>query len=471
MSTLRITVEWLDGACHCRGWPPSPFRLYQALVAGAALRGRGDPGREAALRHLETLPPPVITAPSAERERPVTASVPNNDGDRGLALDAKGERRRARRLGEKSGTLRTRHRWRCDGAVVYDWEARPETAAHVDALPAMARCVSAVGLGIDLVVVRAAYLQHPGPVRGVRHVAHPHARHLLDVPWPGALEALERRYRAERVRIAAGVVAPVPEPARRCVGYRSEREVPALRSAAFALRAPDDTVLAVAGTRAMEVAAMVRHAIGRAARIAGLDERTISELMGHGAAETRIRVAPLPSVGSHHGDGRIRRILLVAGVGVDAADWSDVRVRLLGAPLAPAPARAPVAMLAPLPHPDRVVARFLGVATRWTTATPVVLPGHDHRRGKPRPERSVARLLRHAGIAPGLAASVTMEPHPRLAGSESAHRYRRPAHLAHYPCQHLSVRWTAPLAGPLALGAGTGYGLGLLVPVPDRGGA
>ena len=64
-----------------------------------------------------------------------------------------------------------------------------------------------------------------------------------------------------------------------------------------------------------------------------------------------------------------------------------------------------------------------------------------------------------------------MEPQLRLAGSEGAHRYRRPSHLAQYPCQHLLVRGAAPLAGPLALGAGTGYGLGLLVPVPDRDGA
>ena len=163
MSTLRITVEWLDGDCHAREWPPVPFRLYQALVAGAALHGRRDPGREAALRHLETLPPPVITAPPAECERAVTASVPNNDGDRVLALLAKGERGRARTLRERSVTLRTRRRWRFDGAVVYDWEATPGTAAHVDALAAMARCVSAVGLGIDLAVVLAARIECPGP--------------------------------------------------------------------------------------------------------------------------------------------------------------------------------------------------------------------------------------------------------------------------------------------------------------------
>ena len=81
----------------------------------------------------------------------------------------------------------------------------------------------------------------------------------------------------------------------------------------------------------------------------------------------------------------------------------------------------------------------------------------------------MARLLRHAGIAGALVEAVTMEPAPRIAGSERASRYRVPAHLARYPRGHLSVRWTMPLAGPLALGAGAGCGLGLLVPVPGRG--
>ncbi|AGA35217.1 CRISPR-associated protein, GSU0054 family [Thioalkalivibrio nitratireducens DSM 14787] len=36
----------------------------------------------AALKRLETLPPPVIHAPAPERMEPARSSVPNNDGDR-----------------------------------------------------------------------------------------------------------------------------------------------------------------------------------------------------------------------------------------------------------------------------------------------------------------------------------------------------------------------------------------------------
>ena len=127
----------------------------------------------------------------------------------------------------------------------------------------------------------------------------------------------------------------------------------------------------------------------------------------------------------------------------------------------------PAPLLAPLNSGDAVLRRFRAEARRWTTATPVVLPGCDHRRGRARPHRALARVLRHARLAEALVASATLEPAPRLAGSASAHRYRRPRHLAHYPVAHLSVTWRTAVTGPLALGAGAGYGLGLLVPAPD----
>ena len=196
--------------------------------------------------------------------------------------------------------------------------------------------------------------------------------------------------------------------------------------------------------------------IGCAARTAGLDPGVVSELMGHGGAN-RIRIAPVPSVGHRHGDGRLRRVLLTAPLGVGADAWDEVGARLAGAALVDAPTRAVTGVLAPL----------CACARRWTSATPVVLPGRDHRRGRPRPHRALARMLRHAGIADALLASATLDPAPRLAGCAPAHRYRRPRHLAHFPATHLTVAWRTAVAGPLALGAGAGCGLGLFVPLPD----
>jgi CRISPR-associated protein Csb2 len=118
-------------------------------------------------------------------------------------------------------------------------------------------------------------------------------------------------------------------------------------------------------------------------------------------------------------------------------------------------------MLMPAPADDKLIGRYVGESTRWTTATPVVLPGHDHRRGKPRPQRSLARLLRHAGIPEALVDQATFEPAPRLRGSLRALDCRLPSHLAGLPTAHISVSWTIPIPGPIALGAGVGYGFGV----------
>src|SRR5437762_10248282 len=49
MTHLLLTVRWLDGRYHGLlsrdgppEWPPSPFRLFQALVSGVARRGELD---------------------------------------------------------------------------------------------------------------------------------------------------------------------------------------------------------------------------------------------------------------------------------------------------------------------------------------------------------------------------------------------------------------------------------------------
>ena len=464
MTILRVTIDWLDHTYHGREWPPSPYRVFQAMRAGYARAHPDNPVLDAAMRHLETLGAPIITAPRAEVRAPVTAAVPNNDADRELALYARGEPAHAREQHRRSVSLRTRRPRVVDGELGYDWPATPGTAGYAGAIATIARCVSALGLGVDLAVARAELVERPAPLEGVRYTPSAAGRRILDVPYPGAFEALEERYRQLRGRIDAGVVSPVWEPERRPACYHCELDLAPVRIRAFALLGDDERPLGVEGTRAMEVAAMVRHAVGRAALRAGLDESVVSELMGHGG-DDRIGIHPLPSAGHRYADGRIRRVVLTAPESVDEVVWVDVVTRLAGETLCPERRGESGGVLAPLAGADPLVGRLLGESRVWTTATPVVLPGYDHRRGRARPERSVRRLLRHAGVGEALVESVALEPGPRLAGSAHPARYRRPRHLARYPCAHLTVRWTTPITGPLALGAGVGYGLGLFLPV------
>ena len=103
MSHLLLTVRFHDDRYHGlldRGgppeWPPSPFRLFQALVAGVARRkelviGDDVPSNTTfttigqALDWLQRHTrghPPIIIAPKSKTGQAITRFVPNNDGDR-----------------------------------------------------------------------------------------------------------------------------------------------------------------------------------------------------------------------------------------------------------------------------------------------------------------------------------------------------------------------------------------------------
>ena len=469
MPTLRITVDWLDRVYHGVEWPPSPLRLYQAMIAGYAVHRRDDSvfDFEPPMRHLESLPAPTIYAPEAEEWSPVKSAVPNNDGDRVLDLFARGDHMGAREKARKASTFRVRHSRSFRGTVTYEWEATAETARYLASLEAITKAVSAVGQGIDVAVARAELIERPAPVKGIRYTPSSAGRRRLNIPYPGALDVLDERHQQFCNRIGVDGVAGVPEPVHRQSGYESELDLPPIRCGAFTLMDLEERSLAFEGTRTMDVATMVRRAVGDAARRSGLAGEAVSELTGHRGCR-RIRVQPLPNVGYGHADGRIRRVMLTAPESVDEEDWFDVLSRLIWAELIPEGQHEPIGMLAPIAGNDPMLFKYCGEATTWTTATPVVLPGHDSRRGRSRPERIVSRMLRHAHIPEAMVDGVTMEPAARLRGSDMPTRYRRPEHLSKYPCRHMSIRWRGSVTGPVVLGAGVGYGLGLFFPVDDR---
>jgi CRISPR-associated protein Csb2 len=82
---LLFELRFVAGRYHGRDdWPPSPFRFFQALVAGAyGGRWVSEPEdqKDSAFRWLERLDPPHIVAPRRENGAPAIHYVPNNDLD------------------------------------------------------------------------------------------------------------------------------------------------------------------------------------------------------------------------------------------------------------------------------------------------------------------------------------------------------------------------------------------------------
>src|SRR4051812_43821261 len=77
-----LSVRFHDGRYHGSGeWPPSPARLFQALVAGAARGKTLTEDDRRALAWLELRDAPVIASPPMRVGRGYKTYVPNNDRD------------------------------------------------------------------------------------------------------------------------------------------------------------------------------------------------------------------------------------------------------------------------------------------------------------------------------------------------------------------------------------------------------
>jgi CRISPR-associated protein Csb2 len=141
-----------------------------------------------------------------------------------------------------------------------------------------------------------------------------------------------------------------------------------------------------------------------------------------------------------------------------------------------------VGLLSLLPSSDRNVQPYVRAARRWSTVTPVLLPGFDdpdglrrklHRRPTAdaqqhlleRLHRRVLSLLREAWRQAGwpevLLASTAVEYREAgfRPGVDLSRRYALPP--LRFPRYHVRVTFPHPVRGPVVLGAGRYRGLGL----------
>jgi CRISPR-associated protein Csb2 len=514
-------------------WPPSPMRAFQAMVAGASRLGRLDEFRPA-FRWLETLSPPEILAPEAVEASGYRLSVPNNSMDivaRGWVSDSESKETNPATHRTMKGVRPMHFGEQSEPFVHYLW-ALPSGVAALTIAPhliAAVRAVVSLGWGLDLVIGNGAILSSTE----VAHLSRaPEGGRALErwrpignggrqghrAPLEGTLADLDRRHAAftARASLDSPVFAP-PPPATvyQSVEYTSESEFIGPPCTTFTLLRPDSE--SMSGRDPMRqtaaTAGRLRHATDVAARRAGWDvDRIRALVLGHGEARgserqthspARFIFAPLPSVEAR-GGGRERvgltRRVLVAAIGPGADEniaWA--RRSLSGAELVDEASHATVAVLAQSGADDRVAQRYLTRSDCWATVTPVVLPGRDDRGGirkklaatrdastqKLLLARLAARtdaLLRKAFVQAGLTeelvthAQLEFRAAGYLPGVELASRYTVPSHLIDFPRVHVRVRWLnaegLPLGvyGPLCVGRGRFYGLGLFVGQPGADG-
>jgi len=488
---LCLTITFLDARFHGRRdggepeWPPSPLRLFQAIVAAAAAPTGSIGSLDASLRWFENLSPPQIIAPVGRMGEPYRLSVPNNAMDLVVKAwargnyDGSGDSNPATHRTMK--TVRPTHLVGGD-QIRFLWPLlepmTEEVRRHAEAIRTAVRGIVALGWGIDLVVGHGDFISNEAPESMFgSEVEHWEAcinesGVSLRVPRPGTLDGLIRRHTAFQNRVTDDGFVPVPPlTAFANVSYRRATDLLARHFAAFALRATDDPAKwrALSQANAIFVAAMLRHVAWEAAKadMGGWRDKKWAEefVAGHGARNSRksfprFSYLPLPTIGPTHADGMIRRVLIAETCGGDgrSAHWAGMR--LGGQLLQEEGTNQKVAMLQPISQPDYVTTRYTGQSATWESITPVILPGYDD--GKPaKRERILRQCLEDAGLDISAVASMDSQRGSFDRASISMLGYRRPKYLANLPACHVRLKFRQPVRGPLVIGAGRHCGLGI----------
>lgn len=484
---LLIAVYLLDGRYNGVGdWPPSPFRLFQALVS-AAHTGRSITAAElGALAWLEGLRPPLISAPKAQKSRSVTYYVPNND------LDTVGGDP-ARIAGIR--TAKQVAPWLFDNHVpfLYIWNFE-HGEEHSAVITMLAEGLYQLGRGVDMAFASGEVLDTQelenrlnGYSGNIYRPTPDGAGNPLRCPKRNAsLTSLESRHAAQLIRLKDGALRQALPPDFSPVSYDSPPtrllyDITRNDSHGAASAQPLEKVV-VLSERIRDLAARrLKSHLG-----AGLVERII---IGRNAGEAdkrlRVRIIPLPSIGFTHADRQVRRILVEVPpdcpIAVDDVDWAFSSLDLgidvqTGELLDPAgPSLIKTEDLKMLPHygvdPDEKVK-----ARVWRTVTPAALPARRSRGRISGSKRNIneavvgnaaRQALRHAGLDSNAEVRrvqrESFEAKGIRAGTFSHGERFRAEKL-----RHLEIAFAEPVCGPIVIGDGRYLGLGLMYPASEE---
>ncbi len=509
MPCLLFTVEFLDGRYHGLEpdgrpeWPPSPARLFQALMASAARGAALAAEDKNALAWLERLDPPCIAAPPRHKGQAFGHFMPNND------LDTKGGD--PARVSEIRSATKRFHPQIFDREMpfLYLWsfDNGREYAERMDEIGLR---LFQLGRGVDMAWAVADILD--GKEANNRLAAYPGAIYRptrnsggrqLACPVPGSLMSLIDRYEGGRARFKPIIeAAPTnkkdptrtkvightfdkpPKPRFRKVFYDSlpVRLLYELRdiakNAGFLVWPLEEVV------RLVEI---VRNDAAERMKKAFPDEvAKIEQVFGlcRGAIEAdkarRVRIIPLPSIGHAHADRGIRRLFVEIPPDCPLAardiEWAfsvtgaiDNESGEINWMLTSAEEQN---MLGHYgiggPEEDARIGFRI-----WRTVTPMALPiphSQGRKKGSERAEiehnaaTGVVRALRHAGI-PTKPASIRVQRKPFDTKGMRAEKFAPGTRFSSARLWHVEITFPAPVSGPLLAGDGRYLGLGLLRPI------
>ncbi|HVU22075.1 MAG TPA: type I-U CRISPR-associated protein Csb2 [Rhizomicrobium sp.] len=503
MPALLISVRFHDGRYHGSGeWPPSPARLFQALVAGAARGENLSESAVAAFKWLENLDAAAIAVPPAYAGQPFKNFVPNND------LDAVGGD--PARIGEiRAGKIVRPRMFDAAIPLLYAWAFAPEADAeyHARTICEIANNLYQLGRGVDMawatgeVVDEREVDSRLCPYDGVLwRPSKSGDGTLLSCPRAGSLVSLTERFKAMRGRFrrvgerkkARLLFSQASKPNFMPVPYNS-----ASTFLLFDIRKEDGKFAPQPLERAVALTENVRDlAVKRlkasAWRRDDPKRETLADkiFIGRDSQESdkarRVRIAPLPSIGHAQTERSIRRVLVAVSPDCPIAT-GDIAWAFSGLPLADpktGEVRDDTAELVAASD-DTMLAHY-GIedtARLWQTVTPATLPERaarrriNPRRAREEAKRGVERVrehaaaewavrqaLRHTGVNASVQ-GVRVQREPFEGKGLRAEAFAKGTRFAKERLWHVEVGFARPITGPLLIGDGRYIGLGLMRPV------
>jgi len=450
-------------------WPPSPARLFQAMVGsqGLTLSAYAPALQWLELRSLPDIYAPRVSPPSGRH----TAYGPQSDGK----IKTCGAGAEVIEPGYITEGL-VAYSPECqhvppDSPVYYVYDRSPRWPEVRQQLQDLAAAVCWLGHSEDIVQVRVVdsvpdeYADRDDVIRWVPGLGQTEL--MLSCPLSGLLSELCTNYTKRQEVMSQESRAYVPSPSLAYAydaTYRDAAEPMRSPHTMFEIQTgearPRPAFHAFAATQTMEVAAMSRHALLESLRNNGFqnNEQLFEQFAaGHLLPGNRgwrsLLYVPIPSRGSRYADGWIRRVLLVAPPG-PRGDF-DLAVRLLsGATLQPQheqPKAWTPCQLWPAQTAGRgVYCNYCDSSDVWETVVPMVLPRF------PSSAASVEDIV--------LEDILRYYPQPRQVDVRPVpppERQVLPKHLRHRWQVHVRVTWDRLIAGPIVLGAGRAYGFGL----------
>ena len=476
---LAISVELLHGTFRgdpdgtantgrqTRGeWPPSPARLYAALIAGDGTKASGQVADDSELEWFEQLPPPVIHAHSSPWRQPLeTRYVVNHEG----AFSVKGSSREVRVHMEYVGRAGAQHRAGVRLApryprIVYVW---PDALPTPTALAALRRRAARVGyLGAADSPARLRVAPRAPRLDAANDAFVPAGEGdedtgIINVPAPGDLQIWDWLYGEWRQRGASAARSQFPNLVHGAA-YRFPGSGESLDRGVIVASLRLERTLP--GRRVSALAAAFKAAL--LSQYQRLHGEPPAILHGHGFTGKGYELArylSLPDVGYRWSRGRIHGLALWLPPGSKAevrqrARSAALSIRRLATGAVDVGVRAHAGEERPIAaNPDR----WQKTSRRWATVFPAI---HERRGSLELAE--VARWCRHAGLPAPLAYRSSRSPLIPGAVDLAPVEVNRPGRPP-LPYSHVELLFAEAIAGPVVIGAGRQRGFGLCAPVHD----